>query len=101
MTTRDGIGAPRKRDVVERDRIAFEFVKQRWADGNCTRLGDIRKVLDQNLTRGQVFYVVKRLQAAGLIERRAGYLWCIPEDVESVSPSALDGVEVTSEPQSA
>jgi DNA-binding Lrp family transcriptional regulator len=80
MTTRDGIGAPRKRDVVDRDRTALELIRQRSADGQCTRLSDLKKVLDPSLSRSQVFYVFKRLQAAGLIERRAGYLWCIADE---------------------
>lgn len=80
MTTRDGIGAPRRRDVVERDRAALELIRKRHAEGQCTRLGDVRKVLDASLTRSQCFYVLKRLEAAGLIERRAGYLWCITEE---------------------
>lgn len=77
MTTRDGIGAPRRRDVVERDRVALELIRKRHADGLCTRLADVRAILDPNLSRSQCFYVLKRLEAAGLIERRAGYLWCL------------------------
>ena len=80
MTSRDGIGAPRHRDVVERDRMALELIRRRHADGLCTRLGDVRKVLDQSLSRGQCFYVLKRLEAAGVIERRAGYLWCMSDE---------------------
>ena len=80
MTTRDGIGAPRKRDVVERDQKALALIKERHARNLCTRLSDVRKILDPNLSRSQVFYVFKRLEAAGRIERRAGYLWCITED---------------------
>lgn len=76
MTTRDGIGAPRKAIVVERDRQALDLIMEREAKGLCTRLGDLRKALDPELSRSQVFYVLKRLQAAGHIERRAGYLWC-------------------------
>jgi DNA-binding Lrp family transcriptional regulator len=79
MTTRDGIGAPRQRDVVERDAQALELIKTRQAEGLCTRLADVKKILDPSLSRSQVFYVFKRLEAAGIIERRAGYLWCLRE----------------------
>ena len=79
MTTRDGIGAPRKRDVVERDRLALDLIRERHERDLCTRLADVRKILDPSLSRSQVFYVFKRLEAAGHIERRAGYLWCISE----------------------
>lgn len=77
MTTRDGIGAPRQRDVVERDKTALDLITTRALEGNCTRLSDVRKVLDPSLSRSQVFYVFKRLEASGAIERRAGYLWCL------------------------
>lgn len=90
MTTRDGIGSPRKRDVVERDRTVLDMIKHRHELGLCTRLSDVRKVLPEDLSRSQSFYVLKRLQAAGLIERRAGYLWCIPEALASVDLSAID-----------
>lgn len=79
MTTKDGIGAPRRKYVVERDLKAFELITQRNDEGLCTRLSDVRKVLDPSLSRSQVFYVFKRLEAEGLIERRAGYLWCAVE----------------------
>lgn len=83
MTTRDGIGSPRRREVVERDEIALTLIKTRASENLCTRLSDIRRSLTErepNLSRGQCYYVVKRLEAAGHIERRAGYLWCIAED---------------------
>lgn len=80
MTTRDGIGAPRRPEVVERDRQALELIRRRHEEGQCTRLADLRKVLDPELSRSQVFYVLKRLQADGLIERRAGYVWCVRDD---------------------
>jgi uncharacterized membrane protein len=80
MTTRDGIGAPRKKDVVERDRKALELIRQRAAEGLCTRLADVRKALDSNLSRSQAFYVLKRLESEGIIERKAGYLWCVVEE---------------------
>jgi uncharacterized membrane protein len=80
VTTKDGIGAPRKRAVVDRDNKALELITQRYNEGLCTRLSDIRKILDPNLSRSQVFYVLKRLESAGCIERRAGYLWCVPEE---------------------
>lgn len=79
MTTRDGIGAPRQRDVVERDKLALDLITERNQKGLCTRLSDVRKILDPTLSRSQVFYVFKRLEAADLIERRAGYLWCLRE----------------------
>lgn len=79
MTSKDGIGSPRKREVVERDRTALEMIKARHSTGKCTRLSDVREVLPADLSRSQSFYVLKRLQAAGLVERRSGYLWCIPE----------------------
>lgn len=79
MTSKDGIGAPRRRDVVERDRAALDLIRKRQTDGLCTRLADVRAVLDPGLSRSQCFYVLKRLEAAGLIERRAGYLWCVAE----------------------
>lgn len=90
MTTRDGIGSPRRRDVVERDRAVFEMIKDRHANGQCTRLSDVRKILPEDLSRSQSFYVLKRLQAAGLVERRAGYLWCIPEHVAAVGLASID-----------
>jgi hypothetical protein len=80
MTTKDGIGAPRHKDVVERDRKVHELIKQRHADGLCTRLSDVRKILDPDLSRSQAFYVLKRLERDRLIERRAGYLWCVVEE---------------------
>jgi hypothetical protein len=83
MTTRDGIGSPRKREVVERDEVALKLIKDRHIAGSCTRLIDVRRTLTERepgLSRGQCYYVVKRLEAAGHIERRAGYLWCIAED---------------------
>lgn len=79
MTTRDGIGAPRRKDVVERDRKALALITKRHNEGLCTRLGDVRKILEPSLSRSQVFYVFKRLEASGVIERRAGYLWCVVE----------------------
>lgn len=83
MTTRDGIGSPRRREVVERDARALDLIRRRHADGLCTRLADVRKHLTEtepDLTRGQCYYVVKRLEASGAIERRAGYLWCVREE---------------------
>lgn len=80
MTTRDGIGAPRRPEVVERDKRALEVIRKRHTEGKCTRLADLREVLDHDLSRSQVFYVLKRLQAAGHIERRAGYIWCVTDD---------------------
>jgi DNA-binding PadR family transcriptional regulator len=83
MTTRDGIGSPRRREVIERDEAALQLIHRRAAEGLCTRLIDIRRSLterESGLSRGQCYYVVKRLEAAGHIERRAGYLWCIAED---------------------
>lgn len=79
MTTKDGIGAPRKLAVVERDRKALDLIRQRAEEELCTRLSDVRKVLDPSLSRSQVFYVFKRLEAEGLIERRSGYLWCVTD----------------------
>jgi hypothetical protein len=81
MTTRDGIGAPRPREVVERDRLALELITKRKEEGLCTRLSDVRKILPPELSRSQVFYVFKRLEASGAIERRAGYLWCLVDQV--------------------
>lgn len=80
MTTRDGIGAPRKREVVERDEQAMRIIRERQEKGLCTRLSDLKRGLDPGLSRGQVFYVFKRLQSRGMIERRAGYLWCIVDE---------------------
>lgn len=80
MTTKDGIGAPRRKHVVERDEKALEYIRLRAAEDLCTRLADVRKILDPSLSRSQVFYVFKRLEAAGKIERRSGYLWCLVED---------------------
>jgi len=77
VTTKDGIGAPRQKDVVARDKKALSLITERAEQGLCTRLADVRKVLDPMLSRGQIFYVFKRLEAAGRIERRAGYLWCL------------------------
>ena len=79
MTTKDGIGAPRKRDVIERDQKALGLIQERYAQNLCTRLSDVRKILDPSLSRSQIFYVFKRLEASGAIERRAGYLWCVVE----------------------
>lgn len=90
MTTRDGIGSPRRRDVVERDRLVLGMIKDRHEQGLCTRLSDVRKVLPEDLSRSQSFYVLKRLQMAGLVERRAGYLWCIPEHVASIGLASID-----------
>lgn len=80
MASRDGIGAPRRREVVERDLAALTLIKARADDGLCTRLSDIRKALDPALSRSQCFYVLKRLEASGVIERRAGYLWCVVDE---------------------
>jgi hypothetical protein len=90
VTTRDGIGSPRKRDVVERDRKVLDMIKTRHEAGLCTRLSDVRKILPEDLSRSQSFYVLKRLQTAGLIERRAGYLWCIPDHVASIGLASID-----------
>ncbi len=90
MTTRDGIGSPRRREVVERDRTVLEMIKARHSIGKCTRLSDVREVLPPDLSRSQSFYVLKRLQAAGLVERRSGYLWCIPEHVASIGLASID-----------
>lgn len=90
MTTRDGIGSPRRREVVERDRTVLEMIKTRHSDGKCTRLSDVREVLPAYLSRSQSFYVLKRLQAAGLVERRSGYLWCIPEAALVSGLAAID-----------
>jgi hypothetical protein len=79
MTTKDGIGAPRRKDVVARDEKALNLIRERAANDLCTRLSDVRKILDPSLSRSQVFYVFKRLEAAGHIERRSGYLWCLVE----------------------
>jgi hypothetical protein len=90
VTSRDGIGSPRKREVVERDRMVLGMIKDRHEAGLCTRLSDVRKVLPADLSRSQSFYVLKRLQTAGLIERRAGYLWCIPEAVAAIGLASID-----------
>lgn len=82
MTTKDGIGAPRRKDVVERDKKALDLIRQRDAEGLCTRLADIRRILDPSLSRSQVFYVMKRLERDGHIERRSGYLWCLVSATE-------------------
>lgn len=88
--TPDGIGSPRKREVVERDRTVLDMIKRRHELDLCTRLSDVRKVLPEDLSRSQAFYVLKRLQAAGLIERRAGYLWCIPETLAKKGLASID-----------
>lgn len=85
MTTKDGIGAPRQRDVVARDKKALDLIKARAAEERCTRFADVRKVLDPSLSRSQIFYVFKRLEAAGHIERRAGYQWCLVSPPQSPS----------------
>jgi hypothetical protein len=90
MTAPDGVGSPRRREVVARDRSVLEMIKARHAQGLCTRLSDVRKVLPSDLSRSQSFYVLKRLQTAGLIERRAGYLWCIPEAVAAIGLASID-----------
>lgn len=79
MTTRDGIGAPRKREIVERDQVVLDLIRDRANDGRCTRLDDVRRVLGDGLSRSQAYYVLCRLRDAGIIERRAGYIWCIIE----------------------
>ncbi len=80
MTSRDGIGAPRKREVVERDQAVLDLIKTRAEEGNCTRLKDVQNTLGKNVTRSQAYYVLCRLRNAGLIERRAGYIWCLLEE---------------------
>ena len=86
MTTSDGIGAPRRSDVVQRDKKVLKLIKQRADEGLCTRHADVRKVLGTSLSRSQIFYVLKRLEASGTIERRAGYLWClVPEASDTAS----------------
>ena len=82
MTTRDGIGSPRRREVVERDARALKLIRDRERNGHCTRLSDVRTHLvevEPGLTRGQCYYVLKRLESAGHIERKAGYIWCVRE----------------------
>lgn len=80
MTTRDGIGAPRKREIVERDQIVLDLIRTRAEEDKCTRLEDVRRTLGDGLSRSQAYYVLCRLRDNGLIERRAGYIWCLVDD---------------------
>ena len=82
MTTADGIGSPRRREVVERDRTVLEMIKARHSIGKCTRLSDVREVLPPDLSRSQSFYVLKRLQAAGASVTVYPHV-CDPDDLAS------------------
>lgn len=70
--------------------MVLGMIKERHENGLCTRLSDVRKILPEDLSRSQSFYVLKRLQMAGLVERRAGYLWCIPDHVASIGLASID-----------
>ena len=77
MTSRDGIGAPRRQEVVERDQMILDLIRDRAEAGNCTRLSDVRRALGDGVSRSQAYYVLTRLRREGLVTREAGYLWCL------------------------
>lgn len=71
MTAQDGVGAPRKPEIIERDANVLAAVINRRERG--ARVGDLTKELD--LEHRLLFHSLTRLRAQGALERRDGYRW--------------------------
>lgn len=85
MSTRDGIGAPRKPSTLEREEaILQEALRLRFVEKRGLRYEDAARACEQRtgeeLTRKQVNYSLQRLANAGKLERRDGYVWYLKQD---------------------
>lgn len=76
MTSRDGIGAPRRLDTIAREEaVLAEARRLARAELRGLRHEDALRVLPQGTTRKQVNYTLERLARDGHLVRRDGYAW--------------------------
>lgn len=69
--TPDGIGAPRKPEIVERDELVLTIVNEHNEHG--ARVGSIANTLELDIDL--IKHSLSRLRRAGKVERRDGYRW--------------------------
>lgn len=84
MATSDNIGAPRQPITIKRDRaILTEAKRILRKEKRGMRASDAKRIANAlaeqdglpELSDNQIYYALRRLAQAGLLERRDGYSW--------------------------
>jgi hypothetical protein len=76
VASKDGVGAPRKPSVLEREEaVLTEALRLHQTERRGLRYEDARKVLGDGVTRKQINYTLERLARDGRLVRRDGYSW--------------------------
>jgi hypothetical protein len=76
MASKDGIGAPRRPETINRDKaILAEAKRLQRREKRGLRASDAKRVVEGEISDNQIYYALRRLAQAGLLERRDGYSW--------------------------
>lgn len=76
MASKDGVGAPRRPSVLERERLILEeAIRLSFAERRGLRYEDAVRVLGPEVTRKQIGYTLERLARDGKLKRSGGYSW--------------------------
>lgn len=71
-----GIGAPRSPVTIKRDKaILAEAKRIHRKEKRGLRFSDAERICEDGLSKNQVYYALRRLAQAGLLERKDGYSW--------------------------